>query len=153
MNAVFKHELTFDRADYGLEYFKRLEDIFMVEDITVEDIRLRGGRLRGSCNRSLSAAGAEPEEVRFRVVRPIKGILAGSGARIFLGVLVRDSALSETFSAPEVGDPIHNRAHFGCPGIATVEATSEHHGLQPRGEGHWIKIVLWTDDTDAAVTA
>jgi predicted enzyme related to lactoylglutathione lyase len=37
-------------------------------------------------------------------------------------------------------------------GIATMEAAKEH-GLRPGGEGHWIQIVLWTDDTDAAVNA
>ena len=38
-------------------------------------------------------------------------------------------------------------------GIATIEATREHHGLRPEGEGRWIEIVLWTDDVDAAVNA
>jgi hypothetical protein len=41
IEGEFKHEFTFDRADYGGEYFRRLEDIFMVEDITEEGIRLR----------------------------------------------------------------------------------------------------------------
>ena len=38
-------------------------------------------------------------------------------------------------------------------GIATVEAAEEHHGLPPAGEGRCIEIVLWTDDTDAAVNS
>ena len=37
-------------------------------------------------------------------------------------------------------------------GIATMEAAKEQ-DLRPGGEGHWIEIVLWTDDTDAAVNA
>jgi predicted enzyme related to lactoylglutathione lyase len=32
-----------------------------------------------------------------------------------------------------------------------MEAAKEQHGLRPGGEGCWIEIVLWTDDTDAAV--
>ena len=38
-------------------------------------------------------------------------------------------------------------------GIATVEAAKAHHGVKPGGEGRWIEIVIWTDDTDAALTA
>jgi hypothetical protein len=38
-------------------------------------------------------------------------------------------------------------------GIATLEAAKREHGLRPEGEGRWIEIVLWTDDTDAAVNA
>ena len=38
-------------------------------------------------------------------------------------------------------------------GIATIEAAKEHHGLRRGGEGRWIEIVLWTDDTDAALKA
>lgn len=34
-----------------------------------------------------------------------------------------------------------------------MEAAKEHHSLRPRGKGRWIEIVLWTDDTDAAVKA
>jgi catechol 2,3-dioxygenase-like lactoylglutathione lyase family enzyme len=37
-------------------------------------------------------------------------------------------------------------------GIATVEA-AKGHGLRLDGEGRWIEIALWTDDTDAAVKA
>ena len=36
-------------------------------------------------------------------------------------------------------------------GIAAIDAAKEHHGLRPDGEGRWIEIVLWTDETDAAV--
>jgi predicted enzyme related to lactoylglutathione lyase len=38
-------------------------------------------------------------------------------------------------------------------GIATLEAAREHHGLRPEEEGRGIEIVLWTDDTDSAVSA
>jgi predicted enzyme related to lactoylglutathione lyase len=36
-------------------------------------------------------------------------------------------------------------------GIATIEAAQHHHGLETGGEGRWIEIVLWTEDTDAAI--
>jgi hypothetical protein len=34
-----------------------------------------------------------------------------------------------------------------------MEAAKEHHSLRPGGEGPWIEIVRWTDDTDAASNA
>ncbi|MGC2660950.1 MAG: VOC family protein [Bryobacteraceae bacterium] len=34
-----------------------------------------------------------------------------------------------------------------------MDAAKEHHSLRPGGEGRWIEIVLWTDDTDAALEA
>jgi hypothetical protein len=37
-------------------------------------------------------------------------------------------------------------------GIASIEAARDHHGLRPEGDGRWIEIVLWTDDTNAAVS-
>jgi predicted enzyme related to lactoylglutathione lyase len=37
------------------------------------------------------------------------------------------------------------------PGIATIEAAKARHSLRPGGEGRWIEIVLWSDDTDAAL--
>jgi catechol 2,3-dioxygenase-like lactoylglutathione lyase family enzyme len=60
----------------------------------------------------------------------------------------------ETFRTPASGEPVHmelTKDGFTL-GIATMEAAKEH-GLRPGGEGHWIEIVLWTDDTDAAVNA
>jgi len=38
-------------------------------------------------------------------------------------------------------------------GNATLEAAKEQHGLRPGAEGRGIEIVLWTDDTDAALNA
>lgn len=61
----------------------------------------------------------------------------------------------ETFRTPAQGDPVHIELSLGSfiLGIASVEAAREMHGLRPQGEGRWIEVVLWTDDTDAAVTA
>ena len=36
-------------------------------------------------------------------------------------------------------------------GIVVIEAAYQHHGLAAGGEGRWIEVVLWTDDTDAAI--
>ncbi len=61
----------------------------------------------------------------------------------------------ETFRTPASGEPEHIQLKLDgfTLGIATIEAAREHHGLRPGGEAHWIEIVLWTDDTDAAVKA
>ncbi|HLZ84839.1 MAG TPA: VOC family protein [Caulobacteraceae bacterium] len=61
----------------------------------------------------------------------------------------------ETFRTPEAGDPEHVELELDgfTLGIATIEAAREAHGLRPEGEGRWIEIVVWTDDTDAAVRA
>jgi catechol 2,3-dioxygenase-like lactoylglutathione lyase family enzyme len=60
----------------------------------------------------------------------------------------------ETFRTPAQGDPVHIELTLGSfiLGIATVEAARGIHSLRPHGEGRWIEIVLWTDDTDAAVS-
>lgn len=61
----------------------------------------------------------------------------------------------ESFRTPASGEPIHvelTKDGFTL-GIATIEAATREHGLRPEGEGRWIEIVLWTDDTDAAVNA
>lgn len=61
----------------------------------------------------------------------------------------------ETFRTPASGEPVHvelTKDGFTL-GIATMEAAQKNHGLQPEGEGHWIEIVLWTDDADAALNA
>jgi predicted enzyme related to lactoylglutathione lyase len=59
----------------------------------------------------------------------------------------------ETFRTPSSGPPVHVELKLDgfTLGIATVEAAQQHHGLDPKGEGRWIEIVLWTEDTDAAV--
>ena len=61
----------------------------------------------------------------------------------------------ETFRTPAAGEPSHVQLALDgfTLGIATIAAARDHHGLDPRGEGRWIEIVLWTDDTDAAVAA
>ncbi len=59
----------------------------------------------------------------------------------------------ETFRTPEVGELVHIELTLDgfTLGVATVDAAEKHHGLRPVGEGRWSEIVLWTDDTDAAV--
>ncbi len=61
----------------------------------------------------------------------------------------------ESFRTPASGEPIHvelTKDGFTL-GIATIDAATREHGLRPEGEGRWIEIVLWTDNTDAAVNA
>ena len=59
----------------------------------------------------------------------------------------------ETFRTPTSGEPEHIQLKLDgfTLGIATIEAARKHHALRPGGEGSWIEIVVWTDDTDAAV--
>lgn len=59
----------------------------------------------------------------------------------------------ETFRTPASGAPDHVELELDGfkLGIATVEA-ARGHGLRPEGDGRWIEIVLWTDDTDRAVS-
>lgn len=61
----------------------------------------------------------------------------------------------ETFRTPASGEPAHVEIRLDgfTLGIATLEAAREHHGLRPEEEGRGIEIVLWTDDTDSAVSA
>ena len=61
----------------------------------------------------------------------------------------------ETFRTPASGEPAHIELKLDgfTLGVATVAAAREHHGLRPQGEGRWIEIVVWSDDTDAAVKA
>src|ERR1700722_19045784 len=61
----------------------------------------------------------------------------------------------ETFRTPESGELVHIALKLDgfIPGIATIEAAEEHHSLRAEGEGRWIEIVLWTDDTDSALNA
>ncbi|HLZ75603.1 VOC family protein [Phenylobacterium sp.] len=62
---------------------------------------------------------------------------------------------AETFRTPKTGEPSHVELTLDgfTLGVATVDAARDHHGLNPRGEGRWIEIVLWTDDVDAAIEA
>jgi predicted enzyme related to lactoylglutathione lyase len=57
----------------------------------------------------------------------------------------------ETFRSPASGEPVP--MELTLDGFALGIATKEQHNLRPGGEGYWIEIVLWTDDTDAAVNA
>ncbi len=61
----------------------------------------------------------------------------------------------ETFRTPSTGEPVHIELTLDgfSLGIATMDAAKTHHSLRPGGEGRWIEIVLWTDDTDAALNA
>jgi predicted enzyme related to lactoylglutathione lyase len=61
----------------------------------------------------------------------------------------------ETFRAPASGTPTHVQLKLDgfSLGIATIEAARDHHGLRPEGAGRWIEIVVWTDNTDAALNA
>jgi predicted enzyme related to lactoylglutathione lyase len=61
----------------------------------------------------------------------------------------------ESFRTPESGQPVHIEMSLDgfTLGIATIEAAKEHHNLRAEGDGRWIEIVLWTDDTDAALNA
>jgi len=34
-----------------------------------------------------------------------------------------------------------------------LDEAREHHGLRPEGEGRWMVIALWTDNTNSAVSA
>jgi catechol 2,3-dioxygenase-like lactoylglutathione lyase family enzyme len=63
-----------------------------------------------------------------------------------------DLGFVEAFRTPASGPPEHVEVDLNGfkLGIATVEA-ARGHGLHPDGEGRWIEIVLWTDDTDGAV--
>jgi catechol 2,3-dioxygenase-like lactoylglutathione lyase family enzyme len=59
----------------------------------------------------------------------------------------------ETFRTPPTGNPIHVELQLDGfkLGIATIESAQQGHGLATGGEGRWIEVVLWTDDTDAAI--
>ncbi len=59
----------------------------------------------------------------------------------------------ETFRTPATGDAVHIELTLDGfkLGVAAVEAAQRDHGLHPEGEGRWIEVVLWTDDTDGAV--
>ena len=61
----------------------------------------------------------------------------------------------EAFRTPASGEPVHIELTLDgfTLGIAAMEAAREHHNLQPGGEGRWIEIVFWTDNTDAALNA
>ena len=59
----------------------------------------------------------------------------------------------EEFRYPNGGAPEHVELQLDGfnLGIATVETAVENHGLSPNLEGRGMELVLWTDDTEAAV--
>lgn len=59
---------------------------------------------------------------------------------------------TETFRVPADGEPMHiDLALDGYTiGIASVDSTRNHHGLDPIAEGQRAAVILWTDDTTAA---
>lgn len=60
---------------------------------------------------------------------------------------------AETFRTPQEGPPDHVEVALDgfTIGIASLAAAAADHGLRPDLAGRAIEIVLWTDDTDAAV--
>ncbi|MFW6084214.1 MAG: VOC family protein, partial [Gemmatimonadota bacterium] len=65
-----------------------------------------------------------------------------------------DLGFVETFRTPTSGPPEYVELELEgfTLGIVAVEAARVH-GLRPEGEGRWVEVVLWTDDTDGAVDA
>jgi predicted enzyme related to lactoylglutathione lyase len=59
---------------------------------------------------------------------------------------------TETFRTPAEGPPAHIELTLDGfrLGIATLDAARDH-GLAPNLDGHAVELVLWTDDTDAAL--
>lgn len=60
---------------------------------------------------------------------------------------------SESFRTPDKGPTEHIELKLDSftLGIATFEAAEHQHGLHPGGGGHWIEVVLQTDDVDKVV--
>jgi glyoxylase I family protein len=65
----------------------------------------------------------------------------------------RALGFDEVFRTPDGGDPIHvDLVLDGYRiGIASVTSTREDHGLDPLDEGQRAAVILWTDDTTAAL--
>jgi catechol 2,3-dioxygenase-like lactoylglutathione lyase family enzyme len=60
---------------------------------------------------------------------------------------------SETFRVPTEGEPIHvDLVLDGYKlGVASVASSRDDHGLDPVPEGQRAAVILWTDDTPAAL--
>lgn len=103
-------------------------------------VRCRGGAAHGRPVTGV-AMGGHTEEPQWTVNRSIDAFCFNGRP-------------PETFRTPTSGPPAHIELQLDGfrLGIATVEA-ARGHGLRPSGDGRWIEIVLWTDDTDAAVSA
>ena len=71
-------------------------------------------------------------------------------ARAFYALL----GFEETFRTPAQGAPIHVELRLDgfTVGIATLEMAIRDHGLSPGGDGRWIELVVWSDNTDEAVS-
>jgi catechol 2,3-dioxygenase-like lactoylglutathione lyase family enzyme len=110
--------------------------------------------LSGLAEPALGLAQPQPQEARrmptFR--SPMINLYSRDLARAVS--FYADLGFVETFRTPTSGPPAHVELQLNgfTLGIATVEAAMGH-GLRPDGEGRWIEIVLWTDDTDAAANA
>jgi predicted enzyme related to lactoylglutathione lyase len=65
----------------------------------------------------------------------------------------RQFGFAETFRTPDKGPAEHVELKLDgfTLGIATLEAAQRQHGLHPGGAGHWIEVVLRTDDVDTAL--
>jgi catechol 2,3-dioxygenase-like lactoylglutathione lyase family enzyme len=61
---------------------------------------------------------------------------------------------TETFRVPTAGQPIHIDVSLDgyTIGIASAASTRDDHGLDPMTTGQRAAVVLWSDDTAAAVT-
>jgi predicted enzyme related to lactoylglutathione lyase len=100
-----------------------------------------GWRLLAMTNKSMPGFRAPQINLYSRDLRRAAAFYAGLG-------------FIETFRTPASGDPAHIELKLDgfTLGIATLEAARDHHRLTP-GDGRGIEIVLWTDDTDAALSA
>ena len=60
---------------------------------------------------------------------------------------------TETFRLPTDGEPIHvDLVLDGYKiGITSVASTRDDHGLDPVAEGQRVAVILWTDDSSAAL--
>jgi catechol 2,3-dioxygenase-like lactoylglutathione lyase family enzyme len=67
----------------------------------------------------------------------------------------RALGFNEVFRTPDDGDPIHvDLVLDGYRiGIASVDSTREHHGIDALEEGKRAAVILWTDDVPEALAA
>lgn len=106
---------------------------------------------------AIKSGSAAPQEKKEAMMPTFQAPMINLYARDLSRAAAFYSGLgfSEVFRTPESGEPAHielTKDGFTL-GIATFEAAREQHNLRPGGAGHSIEIVLWTDDTDAAVNA
>lgn len=117
------------------------------------DRRLMIGGAVGATSLALAQAPSTAKEVhpmpKFR--SPMINLYSRDLARA--ATFYADLGFVERFRTPASGPPAHIELQLSdfTIGIATLEAARETHGLRPEGDGRWIEVVLWTDDTDEAV--